>query len=546
MMLARGHWRWPNCGWEAGNISFKQSFAAGSMHLETELKFIGSEEAISQLRRSAELRRIAGNRRAHTRTLNAVYFDTENFALRKAGLVLRVRSEGQSFVQTLKSSYRDDLATRSEYKADVDSHTPDVSAIPDSRMRWRVSQLLKGHTLKAIFEVETKRTRVLLTPKRGTEIEAAFDTGLIRYFDGDHAQSLPISEFELELLKGNVDDLFATAHALTDELPVTLSLLAKSERGYGLARGEVGKPVQAKPVKLAESMTADDALCVVIASCLHHLLGNWSAVTIDGDSEGIHQMRVALRRLRVALSMLETPVQSPMAGLLEQARETAAVLGRARDLDVFLEEIIAPVTEVYSDERQLQELTSHVLARRRLAREQVVAVLDSDGFRKFVLQLAAVTYQRPWLARAEHNDAVVRGAYDFSCAQLSYRLSRAMRTGEQIEDLDAQERHDLRIKLKKLRYTADFFGSLFSGKKVRRYLKRLSRLQQLLGDMNDAATARALVHNILVEQRDREAPLDLAYAGGLVVGWHGSRSVKRSKALKQKWRRFTKLKPFWV
>ena len=184
------------------------------MNRETELKFVGPADALVRLRNSPELKRLAGNRRAQTTIQAGVYFDTKEYALRQAGLVLRVRNEGQGFVQTLKSVQRDDLATRMEFKSEVPSSAPDVNAIPESRLRWRVERILDGRLLVPLFEVEVQRTRMLLSPKRGTEIEAAIDTGLIKHMSGNLQLTTPICEFELELLKGNAGELVECARAL--------------------------------------------------------------------------------------------------------------------------------------------------------------------------------------------------------------------------------------------------------------------------------------------------------------------------------------------
>ena len=89
------------------------------MHQETELKFVGSEDAMAALRQSGDLMEMAGARRARTLVRRAVYFDSADHLLRKAGYVLRVRSEGNTFSQTLKRLGSGELATRPEFKSDV-------------------------------------------------------------------------------------------------------------------------------------------------------------------------------------------------------------------------------------------------------------------------------------------------------------------------------------------------------------------------------------------------------------------------------------------
>ncbi len=515
------------------------------MNRETELKFVGPADALVRLRNSPELKRLAGNRRAQTTIQAGVYFDTKEYALRQAGLVLRVRNEGQGFVQTLKSVQRDDLATRMEFKSEVPSSAPDVNAIPESRLRWRVERILDGRLLVPLFEVEVQRTRMLLSPKRGTEIEAAIDTGLIKHMSGNLQLTTPICEFELELLKGNAGELVECARALTLGLPLTLSLQSKSDKGYALAQGKLDAPVQAARVELPDDAAADDVLCAVIGNCLHHLLGNWAAVLNAQDSEGIHQMRVALRRLRVALSMFREPFRGVLSGVEDQTRAIATALGCVRDLDVFDIEMLRPLIDAYGDDDRLQAFSAAVNSRRRAARQRGIDTLEGENFRKLVLDLVEITYSRPWLRLPVENNPAVQSAVEFACERLQHRFAQALKLGQKFEELDSEQRHELRIKLKQLRYATDFTRSLFSKRRVRRFSKRLGVLQDVLGQVNDAAVAGGLVHEILAERREGEDPAALVYAGGLIAGWYGAHSRHRMKKLRKSWRKFAKLKPFW-
>ena len=97
------------------------------MGQETELKFIGTDDALARVRRSLLFRRLSRDRKPQTRALHAIYFDTEDLALREAGYVLRVRNEGEGFVQTLKSANGPDVATRTEIKSNVPSLEPIVA-----------------------------------------------------------------------------------------------------------------------------------------------------------------------------------------------------------------------------------------------------------------------------------------------------------------------------------------------------------------------------------------------------------------------------------
>lgn len=500
------------------------------MHQETELKFVGSEDALNSLRQSADLQELAGTRRARTLVRRAVYFDSADHLLRKAGYVLRVRSEGNSYSQTLKRLGSGDLAIRPEFKSDVSDVQPELDAIPDSRVRWRITHLLKDRKLEPIFEVNTRRTKMLLTPKRNVEIEAAFDTGDIRLADKS-GRSVPVNEFEIELLRGGVDELFSVARRLTRDL--TLSVLSKPDRGFRLARNEEHKAYFSTGIQLKASTSADDAVSAIISECLHHLLNNFEVVLTGDKAEGIHQMRVALRKLRVALSLLSPEQRAPLAGMAAQVRDVARVLGDGRDYDVLLSDMIFPVAKLLGRDGEFSRLVLAIEARRARNHEAINACLTSPGFRSLVVEIAAITYQRPWLSNASMHSTMESDVLSFARRHVHRRISHSSKAILKSGKLKAAEMHALRIRLKKLRYTMEFFETVLPKRSSRGLLKRVSRLQTVLGKMNDAVVTRTLIRDLLSEQRVGEDASALALSGGLLIGWHGRRGVeKRIRARK--------------
>lgn len=512
------------------------------MHSETELKFVGDEDVIAQLRQSKTLQDMAGNRRARTLNQHAIYFDTPAQDLWNAGYILRVRNESEGYSQTLKRICNDDLATRPEFKSEVSICAPEIDSIPDSKTRWRVAQLLKGKTLAPIFEIVTKRTKLVLAPKKGVEIEAAFDSGTLALCGDDKQTILPINEFELELLKGSVEDLFAAARILTADLPLTLSLAAKAERGFALLQGHPYSPVRAQHVCLAPGAAADDAMSVILGNCLQQFLGNWNSVIVTNDAEGVHQMRVALRRFRSAVSLLDEQQQDLIREQIDRAKHFAAVLGGARDHDVLLSDIVQPVVEGYGKEIEVAALTDAILALRRECWSKLLEALRSDAFRAFVLDWAAVTYRRPWLAVSEPDHVLALDAFGFARKQIKHRAQQIAKIAQRGDALDLKELHDLRIRLKKLRYTMEFFGSVISKKAAKHAAKQLTKIQSLLGDMNDIVTGRELIHRILLDAKSAGRSDELAYCGGLVVGWHARRLNESRRAIRKQLKKLSDAK----
>lgn len=503
------------------------------MHWETELKFVGEESAIAQLLQSKLLLEAAGNRRARTVEQQAIYFDTDGQALWNAGYILRVRKEGSGYFQTLKKVICNELATRPEFKSEVGTATPDIGSIPDRDTRSKISHILKGQELSPVFEIATRRTKLLLSPKKGVEIEAAFDSGMLSLSGKDKQASYPIHEFELELLKGDVEDLFALARKLTGGLPLALSLSAKAERGYALLRHQIYAPVRSQPICLPAGTNADDALNVILANCLQQFLGNARSVIVANDAEGVHQMRVALRRLRSATSMLDDAQQELISSQIERARHFAGVLGDARNYDVLLNDIIQPVVNGIGSEKEFKPLIEAVLAKRRESWALLLEELRAEAFRTFVLEWAALTYGRPKPVEDTSPPLAGLDVAKFAKQQIKHRAHQIAKIASRKHDPDIDELHDLRLKLKKLRYTIEAFESMFSRKAVRRVAQQLAKLQRLLGDINDIAHSQNLIHRILLDAKSSPLSDALAYAGGLVVGWHTKRGSDNVRSVRK-------------
>src|SRR5271169_2349318 len=183
---------------------------------------------------------------------------------------------------------------------------------------------------------------VEIEPIPGTRIEAAVDTGEIRAIDTGRSE--PISEIELELEHGDPAALFDLALRLLETAPLRIETRSKSERGYRLVAGEGAPPaVHAEPLCLDPRIVVEEAMRCIGRSCLTHMLRNEPAA-LAGQPEGIHQMRVALRRLRSLLSAVKDPLpEDERRSVGGELAELAAPLGSARNLDVFASELLSPL-----------------------------------------------------------------------------------------------------------------------------------------------------------------------------------------------------------
>lgn len=455
-------------------------------------------------------------------SLSTTYWDTPDQALRKSGATLRIRRTGGALEQTVKTGGSDTafLAERSEYNVTVGEERPDLSAIADADLRARLVETIGDAPLEPLFTLAMERTSRLLVTKAGDEVEFVLDEGTV----SAGPKSEPVLEAEFELKSGDPRALFATARLALDGVPVRFSRTVKSERGYRLLDGTseaAWKPVKAVEAEIDPDDTVEVALREILRSCLKQIAANAAAVQDGPDPEGPHQLRVGLRRLRSVLSVFR-PVLEPTATarLVEDVRWLAGLVGELRDLDVLVDEIIAPCSGHFDT----STLRAAVEARRVKQRASVVETLRGARANGFLLELAAYTETRGWLSSTDldQSAALSKPFGSFARAKLTKVWTKVAKMGRRAEDLDGEERHDLRKAFKKLRYAIEFFEPALDRQQVKRILKDIKQAQELLGYLNDVRMAASLSDLIHAEPgfARKKSALMTERALGFCLGWH--------------------------
>lgn len=507
---------------------------------EIELKLEVAPEHMERLRRHS-LVRATRKGRAQTRPLKSVYFDTPDFLLFDGGASLRVRHAGQRRIQNVKA--RGDgaagLFARKEWEHDIAGDVPDRQAIMATGLQTLFGRPGVLDELRPLFITEFKRTTYTLG--NGTwEVAMTFDRGEVSTGQG----SQPISEVELELVHGAPSHLFEIARALHEAAPMRLSTRSKSERGYALLGGLEQDPVKAPDVPVTPAMPLREAIQTICRSCQRHLLNNEPALRERHEAEAVHQMRVALRRLRSALSLFAEEVACPATEELKSGLKWLTdELGPARDTDVFIAEILEPVRTVHPDEDGLAALMTRFEKRREQHYRRAVTALESRRFTGLMLEIGGWIEGGAWLlpedpALAERLGRPVGGR---AAELLDAMHGKVLKKGRRFGGLDAESRHRLRVRIKKLRYAAEFFGDLWSDKKTTTFVKALKGLQEELGALNDLAVAHDLLHEAVAKAENRRE----VWAAGLVAGWHGARETDLLGSARRRWKGFADTRPFW-
>jgi inorganic triphosphatase YgiF len=510
---------------------------------EIELKLTAAPGDLPTLTRALEA---MGKQSSTTASLlTSTYYDSPDLKLWQHHLTLRIRAQGAQHVQTVKAGdvMGADLISRDEWEDVIAGDQPDLDAPQTGR---RLKQKVGKGELRPRFTTMVRRTVMELEPQPSTRIEAAIDEGEIRATEGNAVE--PLSEIELELKSGEPAAIYDVALRLLDVAPLRLETRSKAERGYALVTPDGGRPptVHVKPVMLDAVMTVEGMLQSIGRSCLAHLLRNEPAALAD-QPEGIHQMRVAVRRLRSVLSALKPMLPAEhYRWTSDELRWLAKALGPARNWDVFATNLLEPVERALPRERDLKQLAEAAERGRRAAYDDAKRVILTREHTAEVLKLARWFEARGWRDQltSEHAALFLTSIGDVAPGLIERRWRQSRKRSKRFDELTPPQRHKLRIAVKKLRYTIEFLRSLFDKSKVKDFMKVLAPLQDDLGQINDVRTAHELVAEIARHANEnRDA---IARAGGIVLGWHDRVLFDQEPRLRKHVRRLRRAKRFWL
>ena len=316
------------------------------------------------------------------------------------------------------------------------------------------------------------------------------------------------------------------------------------------------RPSKVRPAYFPRDATAEDAFRLTLMQCKWHIAANVPSVAQARDVEGLHQLRVGFRRLRVALSSFGGEFRTPSLEMLQsRAKKISARLAPARDLDVFLGELFEPAAVANGSADAFAVLRSRARVARRRAWDDAVSCVASPVFVGFMMELSDALDKRGWREGRHGRAHATKGIHAFDTAAtalaeriLDHRLAKVRRRARHLERLSDAERHCLRIRLKKLRYTAEFFAPLYDAKAVGRFVRRLSAMQDILGTLQDVVVARTTLER-LVEIDDGLSDVsqaDLSFAAGMVYGWHLENAAHSWRKAVKRWKRFAKAERFWA
>ncbi len=454
------------------------------MSYEIELKFQIPTNRLPSLRRAVM------TATARVENLSAVYVDTQHEHLVNAGLSMRLRGTGpagqQVWVQTLKAEGGSAIK---RFEHNVALGGPGHPVLDPRRHDGSEAGAVLEKTLAAAgdavllerFSIGVKRT-IRLLRKDGSLIEIALDEGEITA----GGESLRVCEIEFELVQGSPATLLEVAQRWMERFGLLLDARSKSDRGYRLAIGKTTvRTAKARPLHLPPQSTPQQSFAAMLNNVLSQILPNAGQIQ-EGqfEPEHLHQLRVGLRRLRTILRLYGSLSQQLPELIEAEVAELFRKSGAARDLDAMAETLWPALKAANAPLVEIPPPVSN------LTQPNVPTLLRAPATQSLWLALLRAAHPQ------DEPQAPSNSLREVLATPLRKLEKKIRRADARFATLGDEERHQLRKRIKRLRYAAELVGSLWPQKPVQKFLRRLQKAQTPLGQLNDAVVALDLYRNL--------------------------------------------------
>ena len=378
---------------------------------------------------------------------------------------------------------------------------------------WRVDAVAGRRALREVLEVRTRRRPFSLRVAGEEVAEVALDDTRISLGDGERPAEL--RRVEVEVVPAWTDALEPLVGELRSSCGLQPASLSKFEAGL-LALGlHVPTVPDLGPTEVTPSSSLGDLAYAVLRRHLGALLSHEAGTRLGEDPEELHDMRVATRRLRAAIDLFKEVLPVRTRTLRDELSWLAALLGDVRDLDVQIGGMDGTGWEGSGDagsrRRALDEVRALLEAERATARRHLLAGLDSSRWEKLSAGLCSLVQQGPSrrsLASRRPATLSVPVLIETRHAAVVKAARRARRSGL------ATDFHRLRIRCKRLRYALEFTHDLYGGR-AEAFVKRLTKLQDKLGMMQDAEVAVARLQRLAVRHHEDLSTTTVFAMGGI-------------------------------
>lgn len=446
-----------------------------------------------------------------TKELRDTYFDTDDWRIYRAGFTCRVREKGDAAELTLKSmaEAKNGIRTRRELTERVGEATAEAIAAAPGPCGELIRAVAGRRELQPLFTLVQARRAFRLDDTGGEVAEIAVDETRIPV--GVEDEPAKISRIEVELTNGSLDRARGFVDALVAGCGLEPARVSKFRAGLQASGKQPPGPPDLGPSEVHAGMTAGEVGYAVLRRHFAALVANEPGTRLGEDPEALHDMRVAARRLRAALQVFRPFLPPELQRFREEIAWIARALGEVRDLDVQLERMPGWRTGFGpGHEHALDNLETLLRQHRRVARRHMLSALDSERYETLLegLESALRADIRTFAPGNVPILAVAPGI-------IERRYRRLRKRGDAIRrDSPATDYHLLRIEAKKLRYALEFVRPIY-GKPARRFVARLTELQDLLGLHQDAEVAQETLYLTGNEAGQRLGPETLMAMGAI-------------------------------
>ena len=440
------------------------------------------------------------------RTFVSVYYDTPDHRLARHGVTVRRRTEKRRPRWQLKLPHG---AARLELELESSA-----AAVPEEVRRLLVAYT-RGESLVPLATLRTRRAGVRVSSLEGPVAEVVLD--VVSVLEG-HRVAQRFREVEVELTgQGAEEDL--------ERIGVVLRQAgARDGDGHPEVFRALGLDVPAKGRAPEPSDPPLDHVLALLGDQLAAIQAHDPGTRLGTDPEELHQMRVAVRRSRTILRTVR-PMFEPDAvrSLREELAWLGGALGPVRDLDVLRRYLEAELATLPTPERRAGARLLHALDEAQAgARRDMVKALDERRYFALLDRLAGFVQQPP-VANADVALEDLAGG----------EFKKLRRAAEALpEEPSDAELHALRIKTKRARYAAELAAPAM-GRPAVRFVKQAKKLQDILGEHQDAVVAENRLRELFQAARGRRA----AFVVGRLAERQRTRRLGAYQSIASRWRK---------
>lgn len=465
-----------------------------------------------------------------------LYFDSPDLKLMEAGVKLHLSHTSSGWIQSIQLSGSSHIGLHQylEWNAPIAGNHPDFTKIYEPILVKVFPNKNLRKSITPMFKTEIQRKTWHLAFNNGDQVEVAFDLGRLIAHENEEV----ISEVSLKLKSGHVGRLFDLALELQDAIPLNLENLTLAQRGYAYYRHSPPQVIKAQLPNLTRKMNANIAFKEIVWECIHQLQLNQNVVLHTSDIEGVHQMRIALRRLRSAFSLFKLILgHKKCAFILSELKWLSNILGKARDIDVLLTQTIPAISKQLKHHPGLLTLQQLALKRQAKVYGFTREALLSWRYHCLLLTVCSWLENEQWKQSKKHYQLP-----SVATRTLNKFHKQLLRHNGSLTEMSAEDRHATRIASKRLRYAAEFFMSLYPVKDCARFIKILTQVQECLGQINDITVAERLLDELNSSQSDTQS----IEAIQLFKQGNAGAAVQNIAKINPIWKQLTSTRPFWL